>query len=310
VGGTWARADPESLGRAFAFFGEAAAADPRWAAPVSGLADGHLLLGLAGLAPPPAACARARECAEQALALDPDYADALVSHALAGLFRDWDWAGARATLERAVSLAPRSAGVHLWQAFFLATSGATGPALRAIARARELDPLSHLASALRCLVHGYAGEPESALAVARRAVELRPDHFLPHRCLGVASVRLGRARVGVKALRRAVELTLGGPGMRSLLAWGLVQAGETAEARRELADLDASTANTFVSPAQRAAVLLALGETGPALDRLEEAADGKDPAVVHVGMEPLYAGLRGQARFEALLRRIGFPGAT
>jgi len=304
----WARFDPESLGKAFACFGEAAAADPRWAAPLSGLADSHLLLGLLGLTPPPEACEVARDCAERALALDPAHAEAYVSRGLAGLFRDWDWEGARRALERATSVAPGSAAVHLWQGLFLAISGELGPALRAIARGRELDPLSNLATGLRCLVHEYSGEHESALALARRAVELRPDRFLGYRCLGLASVRLGRARAGVKALRRAVELSAGGPGMRALLAWALVQAGEVAEARRELADLDATASATFVSPAQRAAVLLALRETEAARGRLEEAAEARDPALVFVGMDPLYASLRGDDRFESLLGRIGFPG--
>jgi len=306
----WARFNPQSLGQAFAYFGEAAAADPRWAAPLSGLADCHLLLGLAGLTPPPSACAAARDCAERALALDPGHAEAYVSHGMAGLFAEWDWAGARRSLARAVDVGPQSAAAHLWQGFFLAVCGETGSALRAIARGRELDPLSNVASGLRCLVHEYTGEHEAEIALARRAVELRPDQFLGYRCLGVGSVRVGRSASGVKALRRAADLTGGGPGMRSLLAWSLAQAGKPAEARRELAALDAASGTTFVSPAQRAAVLLALGETNAALARLDEAAVERDPALVFVGVDPLYAGLRGQARFEALLRRIAFPGST
>jgi DNA-binding winged helix-turn-helix (wHTH) protein len=304
----WARFSPQSLGQAFACFGEAAAADPRRAAPLSGLADCHMLLGLMGLTPPPSACAIARDCAERALALDPDHAEAHVSRALAGLFADWDWDGAGRRLARAVSVGPRSAAVHLWQGFFLAVCGEPAAALRAIARGRELDPLSNLGAGLRCLVHEHVGEHELARALARRAIELRPDHFLGYRCLGLASVRLGKAREGVKALRRAVELTEGGPGIRSLLAWSLVEAGDADEARRELADLDAAGATTFVSPSQRAAVLLALGDREGGLSRLEEGASVRDPALMVVATDPLYASLRGEARFEGLLRRIGFPG--
>jgi DNA-binding winged helix-turn-helix (wHTH) protein len=48
----WARFDPEGLGKAFGHFGTAVVLDPAYAEPQAGLADAHLLLGLAGLAHP------------------------------------------------------------------------------------------------------------------------------------------------------------------------------------------------------------------------------------------------------------------
>src|SRR6185295_17995206 len=48
----WARFDPENLGKAFGYFGEAIKLDARYAAPRAGLAAAHLLLGLGGLQSP------------------------------------------------------------------------------------------------------------------------------------------------------------------------------------------------------------------------------------------------------------------
>jgi DNA-binding winged helix-turn-helix (wHTH) protein/tetratricopeptide (TPR) repeat protein len=301
----WARFDPATLGKAFGYFGEAARLDPRYAAPQAGLADAHLMLGLAGVLAPREAWGLTEECAERALALDPKLAEAHVSRAYARLFRDWDWEGARLALQQATSLAPGLASVHLWRGLFLALVGDLAGAQVATARGRLLDPLSGLAVALLCFFHEMVGEYEQELLLSRRAVELRPDIFVGYFHLGHASVLLGETGAGVAALRRAVELTEGGLVMRSHLAWALVRAGETDEARRELAALDAVASTAFVSPCQRAGVLGALGDVEGGLEHLEEAMDLRDPWIVFAGVAPLFAPFRGHPRFTALLGRVG-----
>jgi DNA-binding winged helix-turn-helix (wHTH) protein len=306
----WARFDPVNLGKAFGSFGEALRLDPRYAAAQSGLADGHLLLGLAGLMPPRDAWNLTEECAERAIALDPSFADAHVSRAYARLFRDWDWAGTHVALERATALAPGQASVHIWRGLFLAVAGDRPAAHQAIDRGRDLDPLSGLGLALRFFFHRIAGEHDRGLALARRAVELRPEVMLGHWILGLANVDLGHVAPGKKALRRAVELSEGGPVMTAQLAWALARGGEKREAREQLEALDAMAATTYVSPCQRAAVLLALGNDEAAAARLEEGADGRDAWVVFMGTDPRFAPLRDNPRFRALLTRVGFPGAA
>jgi len=301
----WARFDPESLGRAFGYFGEAASLDPLYAAPRGGLADAHLLLGLAGLSPPRDAWDLSAACAEQALERDPDLAEAHVARGYAVLFRDWDWRGAREALERAAARRPGAASVHVWRGLFLALAGELPEAGAAIARGREIDPLSGVGSAFQCFLHEIAGEPEAELQLARRALELRPGNFLGHRCLGIASLRLGDFDQGLRALERAAELVHQGPGMRCLLAWGLARAGRRDEARERLEQLDAVDASTFVSPCLRGAVLAALGDTAAALDRIEEGAEKRDAHAVFIGADPLFAALRGEPRFDAVVTRIG-----
>jgi tetratricopeptide (TPR) repeat protein len=301
----WSRFDPESLGKAFGCYGEAASRDPRYGAPLGGLADAHLLLGLTGLSPPRQAWDTVVSCAGRALECDPTLADAHVARAYAFLFRDGDWPMAAQGLERAVALGPGLASVHLWRGLFLALRGDLPGARQSIARAREIDPLSIVAAAFRCLVHELAGEDERELAVALRAVELRPDNFLGHRCLGVAYVRLGKKGAGLKALERAVELTAQGPGMLALSAWALAILGEPVEARRRLSELDRVAATSFVSPCLRAAVLLALGEREEALARIEEGADERDAFVAFLAVDPLFASLRDEPRFRAVLSRAG-----
>lgn len=303
----WARFDPEGLGKAFGCFADAISRDARYAAPQAGLADAHLLLGLGGLTPPREAWDLAKGCAERALTLDSSLAEAHVSGAFARLFGDWDWDGARSALDRAAEVGPHLASVHLWRALFLALAGDHHEARRSLDIGREIDPLSGLATALRCLFHEVEGEHEDALAVARKAVELRPDRFLGYWSLGLANVFLGRVAPAEEALGRAVELTSGGPVMRAHMAWAAARSLRTEEALEQLAELDALSNTTFVSPCQRAAVLGALGDIGRGLTRLEEGAEARDAWTVFLGVDPVFEPFRGHPRFEAIRRRTGPP---
>jgi DNA-binding winged helix-turn-helix (wHTH) protein/tetratricopeptide (TPR) repeat protein len=301
----WSRFDPPGLGKAFGYYGEAARLDPRFAEPHAGLAGCHLLLGLGGLLAPRDAWNLTEECAERALGLDPSCAEALVSRAYARLFRDWDWEGARLALEQATALAPGQASGHLWRGLFLALVSDLPGARRAIHRGREIDPLSGLASALRCVFYEIVEDFEEEVVLARRAIELRPDNFLGHWSLGLANVLLGRTRPARKALQRALELTEQGLVMRAQFAWALARAGETREARERLDALDALAENTFVSPCQRGAVLAALGDVEKGLARLEEGLEQRDAWAVFMGAGPRFAPFRGEPRFQRLLERVG-----
>jgi hypothetical protein len=53
---------------------------------------------------------------------------------------------------------------------------------------------------------------------------------------------------------------------------------------------------------------LGLGEHVLALDRLEEGLEQRDLPMCSINAHPLYDPLRGEPRFEALLRRMRFIG--
>jgi DNA-binding winged helix-turn-helix (wHTH) protein/tetratricopeptide (TPR) repeat protein len=305
----WSRFSPHGVGRALAYFGEAMTLDPGYAAPYAGLADAHIYLGLSGLAPSPGAWDHALDAAGQALARDNRHAEAYAARAWARLFRDRDWATAGADLDKAVSLAPAAASVHIWRGVFRLLVRDLDGARADVHTAREIDVLSLVGLASQCLVHEYAGEFEESAELARRGVELRPDCFLGYRCLGVALLRLGRAEPGLQALRRAVRLSEEGPVMRTLLAWALATTGDHDGARRRLDELDALASTTFVSPSARARVLVALGDLETALQRLAEGAAQGDWLAVFAPVDASLAPLRDHPAFREFVETIRYPGA-
>jgi DNA-binding winged helix-turn-helix (wHTH) protein/tetratricopeptide (TPR) repeat protein len=299
-----ARFDIGGLSKAFGHFGEAADLDPRYAAPRAGLAYAHLLLGLAGPSRPVEAWRRAEECAEQSVSLDPELPGPHIALALVALFRDWDFVEAQRRTELALMRAPDSAPVCLWRGLLRSLAGDRRGAVLELTSARRGDPLSPLASAVVAFAHERAGEPRLAVEVALRAVALHPDRHVGFGRLGLAYLQLGRAAEAERALRRAVELSSNGPVIRCSLARALAAAGKRREARAQLDDLEAIAATSFVSPAHRAFVFVALGDVDAALDRLEEAAAFHDGWLVLALGDPALDGLRDHPRLRALGERV------
>ncbi len=294
----------EGVAKALGHFGEATVRDPEWAAPHAGLADAHVLLAFGGIARPVDAWGRAAECAERALQCEPDLAAAHAVSAWITLFRDWDWETARSRLRRALSVEPESHVIRLLFGVFLDLTGDAVGARREIERALETDPLSGLACVAWAFFHDPDEAPEQWLTAARRGVQLRPDRALGYWGLALASLDAGRAERAIEALRRAVELSEGGPSMRAQLGWVLARVGRHDEARAVLRELERLGEGAFVSPYQRAVLSLGLGERARALDELEQAAEERDPWIVFLRADTALLELHGEPRFDALVARV------
>jgi len=118
---------------------------------------------------------------EQAIAIDPNYAQALavlaVSHTFGAQMGWEDGATAAAIAERAAQTA---------------------------IRADSEDPWAHLA--LAC-AHIYRGRLEDALGAFDLALRLNPSFSLAHGCYGLVLCYYGRWQEGAEAARRALQLS-------------------------------------------------------------------------------------------------------
>jgi DNA-binding winged helix-turn-helix (wHTH) protein/Tfp pilus assembly protein PilF len=301
----WSRLSPAALGEAVELFREARRQDPGYALPAVGLAEASLLMGFAGGLRPGEAWEAAEREARAALAREPDLPEAHVALAYVGLFRDWDFAGADARLERAVALGPGVAGVRQWRGLFLDLVGRLDQAAREVTRACELDPVSVITHTLAGLQHALAGDQEAAATRYRATIELDPRRFVGYWGLGLALSELGRHQDAVAAHRAALDRGEGAPMFQAVLARTLARAGRAEEAAGLLEPLAAAEAEGLpVSAYQLATVRIALGETGAALDALERASEARDPWLVWLKVDPMLQPVRHDPRFRKLLARV------
>ena len=93
-------------------------------------------------------------------------------------------------------------------------------------------------------------------------------------------------------------------GMSSSLGYACAVSGDRAKAGQVLRELEELSKQRYVSPANRAAVYLGLGENEKALDWLEKAYEDRDPIFWWINGDQLYDSVRHAPRFQALVRKV------
>lgn len=286
--------------QAATLFRQALEIDPDFALAWASLAEGSLASAHFGV-PPHVAFPRADSAAVQALAREPDLAEAHIALADTRFHYDWNWEAAERGFRRGITLKPSHATAHWWYAGLLAARGRSDEAVEQIERARILDPLSPIVDAFGARVLYWGREYDAAEERARHAIELAPNSFYAWGILGFTHLQQGRPEDALAAFRRSVELSdkfLPG------LAVALARTGRTTEAFAVVARLEAMAAERYVAPYERALAYLAVGRRDKALDLVEEATRTRDAELIWIGVDAAYDDLRGEPRFEDVLRRM------
>jgi eukaryotic-like serine/threonine-protein kinase len=303
----WNRRTPEGLRKSITLFREAQTRDPGYALPYAGEADAYNVLGWWSDLPPAVAFPAARTAAARAVALDPGLAEGYASQAFARLYYDWDWPRAEADFKRSIALNPKYSTARQWYSQHLISSGKTDEANTQIRLATELDPLSLIIQTTVSLIAYYAGHFEDSVANARRVIENDPNFGIGHRILGRALLELGQYDEGIAELQKAVELSAFSIMLTAEVAHGHARAGNRAAALVILADLRRSATEGYVSAYDLAGIHIGLDDRASALNALEQACDERASHMIFLRVDPVFRELRGEARFQAVLARVGAP---
>ena len=287
-----------------AFFEQAVAHDPAFALAHAGMAHAQAQIGIEGLSGiAPGECfARAQRLVDRALALDDSLAEA---HGIVGLLRfvrDFDWAGAEAEFRLALRLSPGSADLYDHLGWLCSSQRRFDEALVLVRRARDLDPLAHRSDVANELMR--AGRIAEALEEAERAIAVDPTYSRSHAIFGWACLALGRAKEGLAALTRSLELSPGSTLFLAQLGQAYGMTGDAARAREILSQLQALAATQYVASYHLAHVHAGLGDRDAALDCLERAFEERAGAVYGIKGSYLFTSLHDHPRFKALLRKI------
>ncbi len=302
---SWYRRTEEGLKAAAAYFAQAIEKDSTYALAHAGLADANAVLGFYDYLPPREAFPRAERAARRAMAIDSALVQPYATLGYVELYHTWNWPRAEEWFTRAIDVGPRYSTAHQWYANFLTVRARFEEAERAMGRAQEIDPLSLIASAAHGWVLYYAGEYERAAEQCRLTLELDPDYAVALLWRGWALQELGRVAEAVTLLERAAGLTNRSALFVASLASARGVAGDSAGARALLRELQGRASRSYVPTYEVAKVHLALGERGRALDLLERAYDERSHSMAFLGVDPQLRSLHGDARFEALIRRVG-----
>jgi len=303
----WNRRNQEGVAAGIRYFEEAVAEDPRYALAYTGLADSWALHVDYRSVPVREGFAAAKAYALKAIELDDSLAEAHASLAWTLFIYDWDWASAEREFRRAIELDPRYGTAHQWYAFLLTTKNAMGEALVESHTAVELDPGSVSARRSLAITYCYARRYDQARYHIERAIAMNPNAEETYRILGLTLALEGQLDEALRVLRETVAMPESGSYSRATLGYALARAGQRAEAESILRELEATAAAQYVSPVAFATILIGLGETDRALDWMERAIEDRRGWVAYLNVNPIFDPLRGNPRFETLVRRMQLP---
>lgn len=298
----WHRRGTEAA-RSLYYFEQAIAADPNYAPGYAGLADYYWA---ADNLPPQTAIPKAREYAMKALQIDDTLAEAHTALAAIRFYGEWDWPAAQQEFNRALQVNPNQAEARRMYAVYLAALGRSGESLAEIRRAQELDPLSESIQGTAGWVFYFSRQYDHAIEQCRIAVGLDSNSAAAHDCLGTAYLAEGMHEQAISECETAVRVSGNVPDRMADLARAYALAGEQAQAQKLLAQLRDLAAKRYVSPYFFAIVYASLGDRDGALSSLQKAYDERSGGVIWIKSEPTFDGLRGEPRFQDLLRRLHF----
>jgi TolB-like protein/DNA-binding winged helix-turn-helix (wHTH) protein/tetratricopeptide (TPR) repeat protein len=295
-----------SIREAVGLFEEAIRFDGEYAAAYAGLADCYRVLGGPGweVAPPVELLAQARSAADKALELDPELPEGYAARGMVRLSFEWDLPAADRDLTRAISLNPSYARAHQYRSAVLTAMSRFDEALESARRSNALDPLSVTDGTTLGIRLYYAGRYADAMARLQQTLGDHPGFAIAHWGLGQTYAQMGRLDAAVASLRMAAEHAGDSPYMRAWLAATLARAGQRDEAAAIRTAIKAMAEERYVPPFVFALMAAGFGEKDAALEWLERVREARSGWVPFLPVEPEFAGLRDDPRFQALQRDV------
>ncbi len=295
----------ESLAQSREYFEQAISLDPLFPLPYLGLAELNRGLAYYGVVCSREAGAQAWTAIQQALRLDDSLGEA---YALSGTYRAWidfDWKGAEADFARSALLNPAAIEAHwLYAMMCLLPLNRMEEAVREMERTIELDPLSPLMHTDFAWLLAFQRDYDRAMEEIETALALDPDFGPGFAIRGSIHYHAGRVEEGLASWQSAAEIWGRAAVAVGALGYGLALLGRRPEAEAALAELEAASRTCYVSPINRAWILVGLGEFDAAFTWLDRAVEDRDPHVGHLPTKPLYDPIRQDPRFHALLKKM------
>jgi TolB-like protein/DNA-binding winged helix-turn-helix (wHTH) protein len=299
----WNKRTPEGFRQAADYFQQSIDRDPKYGRAYAGLADTFALMSTWYMGPQNELMPKARSAALRALELDESLAEAHASLALIKENYDYDWPGAEKEFRLAIQLDPQYATAHQWYAEFPSWQGRFEEAIAESERARQLDPLSLIIASDYAAILYNSRQYDSALKQCRSVLDLDPNYDRAEGMMIPSYLQLGRYSEALEAINR--EADRGGPW---LLAWRAAvysRSGQAEEAREVLTKLEQSAGSRTNGTATLLIAYSGTGQKERVIELLQRAYSEHSNAVVQIKVDPMYDPIRGDPRFEDLLRRVG-----
>jgi tetratricopeptide (TPR) repeat protein len=288
---------------AIAHFQKAIELDPSHAAAWAGLSDAYYGISNVFL-PPNEAMPKAREAAKKALELDPELGGAHLALGLVQAQYDFQWADAESSYVRALRLDPSESLAHLGYMFLLEETGRPAESIAQGQEAIRLDPLSQFAQGQTAYAYYLAGRYAESKQRYEAMVRADSTYAVPYYSIALCDLELRLPDEAFASLRRAESI---GDIVfaRVMQVYALAVVGRRAEAYALMDTIRADPAARW-SNCWSAWIYGAAGDLDRAFAAVDKALEAHDEDLAWIQLEPKFKYLRGDPRYPALLKRMGF----
>ncbi len=295
----------EGVSQAEDYVNQALRIDPNFALAYVALADAYSIASDWHMHPREAGL-KSKEAARKALAIDDSLAEAHASLAMMMTFYDWDWKGAEAEYRHAIQLNPAYPRAPEFFSFHLCALQRFDEAMEHAKRVVELDPVWAVGHNLVASVFYFQRDYSQAEVHYRKAMELDPNFYLSHLWIGWSYEAQKKYPEAIAAMETAAKLAFN-PQTLASLAHVFAVSGQPARARKVLDELIELSKTRYVPAYEIGVVYLGLGQKDKAFEWLEKAYNDRSWWLANLNIDPRLDPLRGEARFQDLVRRVGLP---
>jgi TolB-like protein len=298
---------PKALLEAIGHFQSAIEIDDRFAPALAGLAEALTVQSI-GFSDRPSnqTMPMAGKSAARALDLDPSLPEAHLARALARMYGEWDYTGAKNDLDQALELNPNFVEAHIWEEFYWTyVQHDFERALAANRRAQRVSPLDPRVSSRFGTVHYLFGEFERAEEIFREELIDHPEDPLFHVGLGDTLFRMDRGEEGLAHVEKAARLGGGVHTFQGMLAGFCGTMGLEEKAGSLLEEMEERNRAGYASGFWMAVGYGGMGRMDEAFSSLERAVQQGDSNLLYLFFVPRGLGLHGDPRFDGIIERIG-----
>jgi TolB-like protein/DNA-binding winged helix-turn-helix (wHTH) protein len=243
----------------------------------------------------------AREAVERALVLNPNLAEA---HAQMGRIQqqvDFEWVGADASIQRALTLEPGNPEFVRLAAFSAILLGRLDVALSLNRRAVDLDPLNANSWEQLAETKISMGRIDEAVADCKKALELNPDVVAAHMDLSEIYVIQGRPQNALPE----IALVPYEPVRAFLYSLAYYALGRKKESDEALSELIAKYRAGY--PYNIARVYAFRNQADEAFEWLDRSYAQRNSGLIKTKVDPFLKNLHRDARYSSLLKKLNFP---
>ncbi|MBN1273465.1 MAG: protein kinase [Candidatus Aminicenantes bacterium] len=252
------------------------------------------------------AAPKIREACEKALELDSSMSKAYEMLAGMHAWGSWDWKVGEEALKKAITTNPNSASAHSFYAFLLSILGRTEEAAGHMELGLKLDPHGLFIKCLYSWYLLYVHRYDDCISVCREVLDKSPDYFIIAQSLYTALFLTGRYEESLEAM----ELFYKGEFVDFDHAFDQYEKlGYAGTLNLEIDTLleQSKSKSKSVRPTRLADLYLYTGNKERTLYWLEQAYEMRDLDLPCALTFPDRDILRGEPRYQELLRKMNLP---